>query len=358
MQSFVPVLQKQARLTPFAMAALLRVMKLASEGKLEKAATVETCKAVLKTVLDSMEVSQLISKDGTTASLKDLQTSRPGYAQVQDFGSRLKLAFYLSPELLHACVALCIRHKWDDLATLVSTKIIASVDRIPAAEFRHLWIPFLRQLIPTLVEKKVPLSTSQYQDLAKAILETFTNKFVGQEPSGAVDNRQKPVSCSCADCQPLNRFLTSNQTVGRFPLAEKRRAHLHSVLDSARANCTHVTERKGSPYTLVVTKGLDAGSRAKQEWGKRYNQAVADFAEFDQEKMVMLLGDDWERITRMQHLRYTGAPARTDRTQPRHPLGTGANTNAVSTPASGTPWPVNVVAGRKRGAADDPIVVD
>ncbi|KAK5662548.1 hypothetical protein OQA88_8460 [Cercophora sp. LCS_1] len=354
-ESFLPVLEKQVHLTPFATAAVLEAIKLASEGKFEKAATLKTCNPVLQTVLDSMKPSQLTSSDSdeAVAALKAVQASRPTYAHAQAFAQRSRVAFFISPKQLNACVALCINHKWDDLALLLSEKIITDVDCIPAAALCHLWIPFLRQLIPTLEDKKVPLSTSRYQELARAILEAYTTKFVGQEPSGVVDNRQRPVSCSCQDCQALNRFLTSDQRVGRFPLAQKRRAHLHGVLDSAGSGCTHMTERSGSPYTLVVTKGLDAGSRAKQEWNKRYNQAAADFAEFDQDKMKILLGDDWERITSMQHLRYTGSAARpaagTGLTQPRPPM---------ATPAAGTPWPVSIVAGRKRGAADDPIVLD
>jgi hypothetical protein len=37
-------------------------------------------------------------------------------------------------------------------------------------------------------------------------------------------------------------------------MAKARRQHLHRVIDSHRCDCTHVTERRGSPQTLVCTK--------------------------------------------------------------------------------------------------------
>ena len=44
------------------------------------------------------------------------------------------------------------------------------------------------------------------------------------------------------------------QRVGRFPLRKDRRQHLHQQIDKHRLDLTHVTERKGSPQTLVCTK--------------------------------------------------------------------------------------------------------
>jgi hypothetical protein len=40
----------------------------------------------------------------------------------------------------------------------------------------------------------------------------------------------------------------------RFPLRKDRRQHLHQQIDAQRLDLTHVTERTGSPQTLVCTK--------------------------------------------------------------------------------------------------------
>jgi len=59
---------------------------------------------------------------------------------------------------------------------------------------------------------------------------------------------------------PVNRlkrmsFLANpDRKQGRFPLAKKRRQHLHQIIDGNLCNLTHVTERRGSPFTLVCTK--------------------------------------------------------------------------------------------------------
>ena len=54
-----------------------------------------------------------------------------------------------------------------------------------------------------------------------------------------------------------NKWIHSNknyQKQSRFPLAKKRRQHLHQIIDGNRCDLTHVTERRGSPFTLVCTK--------------------------------------------------------------------------------------------------------
>ena len=53
----------------------------------------------------------------------------------------------------------------------------------------------------------------------------------------------------------MSTFLANpDQREGRFPLAKERRRHLHGNIDRDRCDCTHVTERRGRPYTLVCTK--------------------------------------------------------------------------------------------------------
>ena len=67
--------------------------------------------------------------------------------------------------------------------------------------------------------------------------------------------RDSEMSCKCDDCQKLVVFLRDpEQRVGRFPLRKDRRQHLHQQIDKHRLDLTHVTERQGSPQTLVCTK--------------------------------------------------------------------------------------------------------
>ena len=77
-----------------------------------------------------------------------------------------------------------------------------------------------------------------------------------QAPQKPTDYRRAgKLSCSCGDCGTLSAFLANpDQKQGRFPLAKRRRQHLHQIIDGNRCDLTHVTERRGSPFTLVCTK--------------------------------------------------------------------------------------------------------
>jgi len=67
--------------------------------------------------------------------------------------------------------------------------------------------------------------------------------------------RDAELGCKCEDCGALSRFLRDPaQQVGRFPLRKDRRQHLHQQIDKQSCDLTHVTERVGSPQTLVCTK--------------------------------------------------------------------------------------------------------
>ena len=77
-----------------------------------------------------------------------------------------------------------------------------------------------------------------------------------QAPQKPTDyQRADKLSCTCGDCGALRAFLANPaQKQGRFPLAKKRRQHLHQIIDGNSCDLTHVTERRGSPFTLVCTK--------------------------------------------------------------------------------------------------------
>jgi hypothetical protein len=67
--------------------------------------------------------------------------------------------------------------------------------------------------------------------------------------------RDADLDCQCADCKELARFLRDPvEHVHRFPRRKELRQHLHGQIDAHRLDLTHVTERKGSPQTLVCTK--------------------------------------------------------------------------------------------------------
>jgi hypothetical protein len=84
----------------------------------------------------------------------------------------------------------------------------------------------------------------------------FLLKRSGHPPEAPKDWRQDTkLSCSCADCRELQAFtLDPREQTHRFRVRQDRRQHLHQMIERHSLDMTHVTERKGSPQTLVCTK--------------------------------------------------------------------------------------------------------
>tara|TARA_R110002110_G_scaffold111137_2_gene276828 strand:+ start:22781 stop:25153 length:2373 start_codon:yes stop_codon:yes gene_type:complete len=75
--------------------------------------------------------------------------------------------------------------------------------------------------------------------------------------------RARELSCNCGDCRQLSRFLAdAEQKELRLPLKKDRRQHLHQIIDRNLCDLTHVTERRGRPFTLVCTKTLASWQKA------------------------------------------------------------------------------------------------
>lgn len=77
-----------------------------------------------------------------------------------------------------------------------------------------------------------------------------------QAPKAPTDWRQEvEIKCNCEDCKELQTFARSPvEQVHRFRVRQDRRQHLHSQINAHGLDMSHVTERKGSPQTLVCTK--------------------------------------------------------------------------------------------------------
>jgi hypothetical protein len=75
-----------------------------------------------------------------------------------------------------------------------------------------------------------------------------------------------PGDCQCDLCATLRAFLSdpAKQRL-EWPLAKRRRQHVHGVLDSHELPVTHKTQRVGSPYTLVLSKTTALFEREAKE---------------------------------------------------------------------------------------------
>jgi len=79
--------------------------------------------------------------------------------------------------------------------------------------------------------------------------------------------RPAKLSCTCSLCRELAKFLANpEEKTHRFPLAKHHRQHLHQIIDEHRCDLTHVTDRRGSPQTLVCNKTNASFKERRKEY--------------------------------------------------------------------------------------------
>jgi len=86
--------------------------------------------------------------------------------------------------------------------------------------------------------------------------------------------------CTCQDCLILYDFLrSSTEKTKIWPLAEARRDHIQQKMSGLGVPVTHQTERKGSPYRLVLAKTDKLYQQAKH----RFERIEADLRDLIKE---------------------------------------------------------------------------
>lgn len=143
------------------------------------------------------------------------------------------------------------------------------VDRTLRAELdsgiRTVIAPDLKAIADGLAE--TPAARSAYSRLHEHCL-THLRAATASPPEPPADwRRDAELKCPCDDCKAIRRFLADPElSVARFPLAERRRRHIHSEIESSRADCTHLTDRVGSPYSLVCKKTNASHDRRRKQY--------------------------------------------------------------------------------------------
>ena len=82
------------------------------------------------------------------------------------------------------------------------------------------------------------------------------------------------LNCRCPECRGLQSFVEDPaRQIHRFRVRKDRRQHLHQTIVHHQLEMTHVTERIGSPQTLVCTK-------TRWSYEKRLQQYARDIGHF------------------------------------------------------------------------------
>jgi len=142
-----------------------------------------------------------------------------------------------------------------DLLDLL-VKLALSALRTAAAE-KFIARPAVFDVVTVLVPA---LAVLHERDVAAQRLWEHSAGFLlersGVPPESPKDWRQDvKVACKCADCRELQAFTRDPaEQTHRFRVRQDRRQHLHQQIERHGLDMTHVTERKGSPQTLLCTK--------------------------------------------------------------------------------------------------------
>ena len=137
----------------------------------------------------------------------------------------------------------CLDFQADDLIAKYF-QIIGATARMMSVElFSILLLPCLRAILEarnaTAAIDRMIIETT-WTPLFITDLSHYQTRYVQKQPSTLVNWTRPRTSCNCSDCWGLNVFLISaTQQVGRFPMGNKRRMHLHHQLDGT--DCKHET---------------------------------------------------------------------------------------------------------------------
>ena len=123
-------------------------------------------------------------------------------------------------------------------------------------------VPCLKSLIPWS-QKRFGSVHPQLLSWLAAVRQKLESATV-KHPVPPTDwTRPADLACECQYCAELKAFLADPANeVGRIPAREEMRQHLIGIIDRHQCDIKHSLERKGSPYSLVLTKTNGSFERA------------------------------------------------------------------------------------------------
>lgn len=131
---------------------------------------------------------------------------------------------------------------------------------------RSVLIPALNSLYGWTVDRKQAVS-EPLMKLIDACIGELTAGTAAPPPEPTDWAQSIKLPCRCSYCGDLQAFIRApDRREHRFKVRKDRRQHLHEQISKHVPDMTHVTERVGSPQTLVCTKTRDSYEKAKQQY--------------------------------------------------------------------------------------------
>jgi hypothetical protein len=239
-------------------AALVASLSVLGE---ERAAAVVSSLVAARMPKRPNECAELLLALSETASLRFLDVAQAAVACLDKVGRRdSKLETFdweppvqehmLGPEFLESIVNALQRFNGGSLCSAAAEKIASRPECFsPVA----LVAPAIERICG--LRKGAPAVNNSLQHLWNRAVEFLLERSEVPPQPPSDWHLAAELSCSCPDCQELKSFAHNPaERAHRFRIKKERRQHLHNMIDRYRLDMTHVTERVGSPQTLVCTK--------------------------------------------------------------------------------------------------------
>lgn len=285
--SILPFVKRHISNATFTTTFLVLLIESEQNGAVKNGMAKNICRDVLADLLPSfrLEISPPQSKrprhhDYYKSSLSEPQQPDLSEMDATDIAN-----------LIDYCRSVGLREEQEAL----KDHMVTASKTIWPEGFGSFFVPLLTHLVKISERNSIPLNEQSFRPFFKGILDNYVRRYVDFEPRKPSDWAQERRGCGhCGDCYGLGRFLTNpDQKVGRFSMAEKRRRHLEYKLHDS--GCTLDTERRGSPYTLVVTKTLKKWQDDHKAWSARCVEAGRSFQAIGVEALKRILQEDFEK---------------------------------------------------------------
>ena len=131
-------------------------------------------------------------------------------------------------------------------------------------KFEKTYTPLVPELCKLLQKTSTDICSPPFIDFFRLLISHYLCYVLGTKGQNAQPARK--IGCGCADCQELDRFIAGKESMHTFRITTQKRSHLEQQMNSARDLVTHITERRGSPYSLVVKKSPAALATSMWEY--------------------------------------------------------------------------------------------
>ena len=302
--------------TSISVAFLESLFDAGDEGKVRKEVVSNVFRDILCNVIPYLKIEFNDTLSKRMRPMNGIRSIYEPQLKSDDSSSSTFVAGNDVAMLVGCCTALHLDEEVDQILARVRGEAAA----VGTSAFQVFLLPFLKSLVDVMQRHKIPYTQSRYQVCFQRLLELYVQRYIGAEPPAPQEWAKPRRGCGCTDCQELDRFLVDpNRTVGRFSVAEKRRRHIVSQIGNT---CENETERKGLPYTLVVTKNEHTWKEALKAWQQRCDEAARNIQDIGLPALKDLLADRYTELTEFTAMRL-GAPPPT-----RTPLVTTSQARA------------------------------